>query len=53
MENMITADISRDWITSQDATKFGSLNIDNCGDTMMCFDDNIYMSIDNDSLYVV
>ena len=35
--NMIIADIT------QVTTKFGSLKIDNCGNTMMCFDDNVYI----------
>ena len=34
---MIIVDIT------QVATKFGSLKIDDVGNTMMCFDDNIYI----------
>ena len=37
----IEVDTLRDLITKQVATKFGSLKIDNCGDTMLYFSDNI------------
>ena len=41
VENRIQVDILRDFISKQVVTKFVSLEIDDCGDTMMCFDDNI------------
>ena len=43
MENMIEDNIGKDWIMNQVVTKFGSLRIDNGGDTVhvMCAKDNI------------
>ncbi len=41
IEKKIEVDILRDLIMKQVVTKFGCLKIDNCGDTMMYFNDNI------------
>ena len=40
---MIKDDVSKGWIMKQVMTKFGSLKIDNGGDTMIC-SDTIYYS---------
>ena len=41
IENVIKVDIWMVWIMKQVMTKFGSLQIDNGGDIVMCTDDNV------------
>ena len=41
IETLIKVNIWKDWIMNQVVTKFGSLKIDNGGDTAMCSDDDI------------
>ena len=41
IRNMTEINISMDWIMKQSVTKFGSLEIDNGGNTVMGSDDNV------------